>query len=210
MILKLVTWPSLSISFSIQLLATYKRQLSCRSQTFRPRFDLKRFNLIKGQSKVILRSNHLKGAEWKFPIKLDVVEPKPDDVIRLPGCEIGQTSVVTFDLFSSDQNSIPFTAGLVTGSSPEFTVSTWQYDVISMTHILWRNSLWRNRNYVTFVVGTKRRRTFACRWGRYQIHNNLQSRNLRKEMQGKIHDQHTAANGMSHKHHKTLRNDGII
>ena len=64
-----------------------------------------------------------KGAEWKFPIKLDVIEPKPDDIIRLPGCEIGQTSVVTFDLFSSDQSSIPFTAGLVTGSSPEFTVS---------------------------------------------------------------------------------------
>ena len=79
--------------------------------------------IIKCQSKG-LEVKPFKGAEWKFPIKLDVVEPKPDDLIRLPGCEIGQTSVVTFDLFSSDQNSIPFTAGLVTGSSPEFTVST--------------------------------------------------------------------------------------
>ena len=54
-------------------------------------------------------------------MKLDVLKPKPDYIIGLPGCQIGQTSIVTFDLFSSDKNSIPFTAGLITGSSPEFT-----------------------------------------------------------------------------------------
>lgn len=51
---------------------------------------------------------------------------RPDDIIKLPGCQIGEVSKVTFDLFSPEARSLPFTAGLVAASSPEFTIEPTQ------------------------------------------------------------------------------------
>ena len=69
-----------------------------------------------------IRVTNQQGATWNFPVKLRVKDPKPDDIIKLPGCEIGDTSKVTFDLYSSEEKPIPFTAGLVAASSVEFKI----------------------------------------------------------------------------------------
>ena len=62
------------------------------------------------------------GTTWRFPVKLKVVEPKPDDVIKITGCEIGSSSMVSFDLYSTDEQEIRFTSGFLEGSDPEFQI----------------------------------------------------------------------------------------
>ena len=55
-------------------------------------------------------------------MKLKVAEPEPDDVIKIPGCEIESSSMVSFDLYSTDEKEIRFTSGFLEGSDPEFQI----------------------------------------------------------------------------------------
>ena len=57
---------------------------------------------------VVVSVSSVGSATWRFPVKLKVDEPPPDDVIKISGCEIGSISVVTFDLFApSDDKEGP-------------------------------------------------------------------------------------------------------
>jgi len=71
---------------------------------------------------IVLSVSSATGATWRFPVKLAVVEPPPDDIIRISGCEIGSSSSVTFQLFGQN-GSVKFTAGFLKGSDSEFELS---------------------------------------------------------------------------------------
>jgi len=68
---------------------------------------------------IIVAVSNAQGAQWSFPVKLRVDEPRPDDTIKLAGCEIGSSSRVTFDLVADG----PFTARLQQSERGEFSVT---------------------------------------------------------------------------------------
>ena len=57
--------------------------------------------------------NSANGGTWKFPVRIIVDEPKPDDIIEISGCEIGSESIVYFDLISLEE--VSFSAGFLQG-----------------------------------------------------------------------------------------------
>ena len=71
---------------------------------------------------IILSVASATGATWRFPVKLAVAEPPADDVIRINGCEIGSSSVVSFQLFGQT-GDVQFTAGFLQGSDAEFELT---------------------------------------------------------------------------------------
>ena len=74
---------------------------------------------------IVLTVTSATGATWRFPIKLEVAEPPPDDIIKISGPEIGSASILSFDIFS-DSGEISFTAGFLQGSGAEFSVEPSQ------------------------------------------------------------------------------------
>ena len=71
---------------------------------------------------ILLSVSSATGATWRFPIKLVVVEPPPDDVIKISGCEIGSSSIVSFALCGPN-GDVSFTAGFLQGSDDAFEIT---------------------------------------------------------------------------------------